>query len=98
MELEVLCLTSRGRRAQIPPCTNPWGLEKNVPFRTPLLGPWMTANLSLNPGTVMLHVGVNLVSVVGMATLLTFPKEGPRPPVISMEKWSMRYLTMSLQS
>lgn len=29
---------------------------------------------------------------------LTFPKEGPRPPVISMEKWSMRYLTMSLQS
>lgn len=29
---------------------------------------------------------------------LTFPMEGPRPPVISMEKWSTMYLTMSLQS
>lgn len=52
----------------------------------------MTTDLSLGPdmGTVVPHAGLHLASEADVAgPSLTFPMEGPRPPAISMAKWSI---------
>lgn len=63
------------------------------PLDTPAApGPLMTTDLSLGPdmGTVVPHAGLHLASEAGVAgPSLTFPMEGPRPPAISMAKWSI---------
>ena len=84
------------------PLQNPWGSEKDVPVWVPLPS-WGTDDRRPRPGPGACGApcGGGECNFRGrrgqpspLATQsnswpLTFPIEGPRPPVISMSKWSM---------